>query len=393
MLKRLSTILMTGVVLLTSAAAVRADWDAGVAAFKSGNYNEAAKQFQAFVDERPDVFQGHYMLGQSLAKLNRNQEALAHLKKAIELDPNNVGVQLILGKVYLEVGQYADAAAILGKIDSSSLPAAQQSAVHQMLALALEKSGDSGRALGQLAQAAKAKPNDANVQYQYGAAALRAGDTATAVSALGKAASLEPNDPDKLNAYAQALVRVGRTSRGNAKTQAYQKAAQAGAQLVALDPSYDNLMLLAGAQLGAKQYDGALSTLQQAARKNPSDWLPLFYMGQAYTQKENYSSAEQSLASATSKASSAKDKSTINSQLGFVYEKQKRYDEAIAAYRTAGDQSGVARARKNKETAEFNKAVEEENEIRRQLQEEKEKLEEELKGLPGGTAPDNSGGD
>ncbi|MEJ2084849.1 MAG: tetratricopeptide repeat protein [Acidobacteriota bacterium] len=393
MLKRLSTILVSGVVLLTSAVAVRADWDAGVAAFKSGNYNEAAKQFQAFVDERPDVFQGHYMLGQSLAKLNRNQEALAHLKKAIELEPNNVGVQLILGKVYLEVGQYADAAAILGKIDSSSLPAAQQSAVHQMLALALEKSGDSGRALGQLAQAARAKPNDANVQYQYGAAALRAGDTATAVTALGKAASLEPNDPDKLNAYAQALVRVGRTSQGNAKTQAYQKAAQAGAQLVALDPSYDNLMLLAGAQLGAKQYDGALSTLQQAARKNPSDWLPLFYMGQAYTQKENYSSAERSLASATSKASTAKDKSTINSQLGFVYEKQKRYDEAIAAYRTAGDQSGVARAQKNKETAEFNKAVEEENEIRRQLQEEKEKLEEELKGLPGGTAPDDSGGD
>jgi tetratricopeptide (TPR) repeat protein len=389
MLKKPTIILALGIALFIAAGAVQADWDAGVAAFKSGNYAEAAKQFQSFVDERPDVFQGHYMLGQSLAKLNRNQEALAHLKKAIELDPNNVGVQLALGKVYLEVGQYADAAAILGKIDSSSLPAAQQSALHQMLALALEKSGDSGRALGQLAQAAKAKPNDASVQYQYGAAALRAGDTKTAVSALNKAASLAPNDPEKLNAYAQALVRVGRTSQGQAKTQAYQQAAQTGAKLVQLDPSYDNLMLLAGAQLGAKQYDGALSTLQQAARKNPSDWLPLYYQGQAYTQKANYSSAEKSLRSALTKTNNPKDKSTIQSQLGFVYEKQKRYAEAINSYRTAGNRAGEARVRKNQETADYNAAVEEENKIREQLAAEKEALEAELKDLPGGGTSNN----
>jgi Flp pilus assembly protein TadD len=272
-LKKLTTILAIGSALLIGASAVQADWDKGLAAFKSGNYAEAAKQFQAFVDERPDVYQGHQMLGQCLAKLKRNQEALAHLKKAIELEPNNVGIQLPLGKVYLEVGQYADAAAILGKIDASSLPAAQQSALHQMLALALEKSGDSGRALGQLAQAANAKPNDANLQYQYGAAALRAGDTNTAVSALGKAASLAPNDPEKLNAYAQALIRVGRTSRGQAKTQAYQKAAQTGTKLVAVEPSYDNLMLLAGAQLGAKKtrVTGCLSTIRvRYTLRNPT---------------------------------------------------------------------------------------------------------------------------
>ena len=390
MLKKLTTILTLGIALTIGVSAVQADWDAGVAAFKSGNYAEAAKQFQKFVDERPDVYQGHQMLGQALAQLNRNQEALAHLKKAFELEPSNPSILMPLGKVYLEVGQYADAAAILGKIDTSSLPAAQQSAVHQMLALALEKSGDSSRALGQLAQAAKTKPNDANVQYQYGAAALRAGDTNTAVSALGKAASLAPNDPDKLNAYAQALVRVGRTSQGNAKTQAYQKAAQTGAQLVQLDPSYDNLMLLAGAQLGAKQYDGALTTLQQAARKNPSDWLPLYYQGQAYTQKANYGSAETSLNSAMAKTSNAKDKSTIGSQLGFVYEKQKRYQEAISAYRTAGDSAGVTRVQENQKTAEFNAAVEEENELRRQLAEEKAALEAELKDLPGSATNDSN---
>jgi Flp pilus assembly protein TadD len=193
-MKRRQTIsYLLAVLLLGTVAVVEAGWDEGVAAFKAGNYAEAAKQFQTFVDERPDVFQGHYMLGQTLAKLNRNQESMSHLQKALELEPGNVGVQLALGKVYLSAGRYGDAAGLLGKIDSSSLPAAQQTAVHQMLVLAMEKTGNSDQALDSLAKAARAKPNDADIQYQYGAAALRAGDGATAETALAKAVQLDPN--------------------------------------------------------------------------------------------------------------------------------------------------------------------------------------------------------
>ena len=387
MKNRLTTTLSLAILLVASATVLEAGWEEGVAAFKGGNYQQAAKEFQGFVDERPDVFQGHYMLGQSLAKLGRDQEALTHLRKALELESGNVGVQLALGKVYLEVGRYSDAAALLGKIDASSLPKSQQPALHQMMALALEKSGDSGRALQQLAQAARTNPNDATIQYQYGAAALRDGDTATAVAALGKAAQLDPNDPAKLSAYAQALVRTGRTTRGQGKTQAYQQASTAAQKLVTLDPSYDNLMLLAGAQLGAKQYDEALSTLQQAARKNPGDWLPLFYQGQAFTQKNQLQSAESILKQALDKASPGKDQVTIWNQLGFVYEKQKSYRAAISAYQKAGDPAAVARVEENQQTAEYNLEVEDEARRIRALEEEQAKIKEELEQLPGGPPP------
>jgi len=374
-------------VALTGASVAKAGWDEGVAAFKSGNYQQAAKEFQAFVDERPDVFQGHYMLGQCLAKLGRNQEALTHLRKALDLEPNNAGVKLALGKVYLEVGRYADAAALLGKIDAASLPKEQQAALRQMLALALDKSGDSGGALSQLAQAVRANPNDADLQFQYGSAALRDDDLDTALTALAKAAQLDPNDPSKLSVYAQALVRKGRSSTGQSKTQAYQKASSTAQKLVAADPSYDNLMLLAGAQLGAKQFDGALSTLQQAARKNANDWLPLFYQGQAFTQKGQFNSAESVLKQALDKASPGKDQVTIWKQLGFVYEKQKSYAAAIGAYQKAGDSAGVARVEENQQTAEYNKEVEQEAERIRAIEEEQEKLKKELEQLPGGPPP------
>jgi tetratricopeptide (TPR) repeat protein len=385
---RLTKSCLLAVLLLGTVAVVEADWDQGVAAFKSGNWAEAAKQFQAFVDERPDVFQGHYMLGQSLAKLKRNQEALSHLRKALELEPGNVGVQLTLGKVYLDVGRYADAGALLGKIDASSLPAAQQGALHQMLAVALEKSGDTDRALTQLAQAARSKPNDANVQFQYGTTALKAGDTNTAVRALAKAAQLDPGDSEKLRAYAQALVKQGRMGTGSAKTNAYQQAAAAAQKLVSKDASYDNLMLLAGAQLGAKQYEGALGTLQQASGKNAGDWLPLFYQGQALTQTGQYNQAEKVLKQAMDKPSaSSKDKVTIWKQLGFVYEKQKSYDNAKLAYQRAGDNASVQRVEENRQTDEYNRRVEEENRKIRELAEEEAKIKEQLEQLPGGPPP------
>ena len=105
---RATASLALAVLILATATLVEAGWEEGVAAFKSGNYQQAAKEFQTFVDERPDVFQGHYMLGQSLAKLKRNDEALTQLRKALELEPGNVGVQLALGKVSLEAGRFSD---------------------------------------------------------------------------------------------------------------------------------------------------------------------------------------------------------------------------------------------------------------------------------------------
>lgn len=365
------------------AGVAEAGWDEGVAAFKSGSHAQAAKEFQAYVNERPDIYQGHYMLGQVLLQLDRNQEALTHLRKAYELESGNVGVQMVLGKAYLDVGRYGDAAGILGKINTSNLQTAQKTAVHQMLARALDKSGDSSGAVAHLAKAAQNSPKDADLQYQYGAAALKAGDTRTAVAALEKATALDANDPTKQKAYAQALVKLGRTTPGSGKTGAYQKAAAAAQKVVASDPSYDNLMLLTGARIGAKDFRGALASAKQAAGKSSGDWLPQFYMGQAYTQLSQYSPAESSLRQALDKASSSQDKVTVWKQLGFVYEKQKKYNDAKSAYRQAGDNPSIARIEENQKTDQYNKDVEEQNKLLEELAAERQRVEEELKEMGG----------
>ena len=386
MTKKTLTIAALAVLALAAAGAASAEWNAGVAAFKAKNYQAAANEFQEVVDQQPDLFQGHYMLGQTLLQLKRMQDALPHLRKAYDLNSNDIGVAMVLGKAYTDSRRYADAVTVLGKIDPGSA-GKHQVALHQMLARAYEKTGDERRMRGQLKSAADASPSDADLRFAYGAAAFNAGDMEGALVALAKAVQLAPNDANKQKTYAQALLRKGRTSQGNVKLDAYRKASAAMAKVVGSDPSYDNLIMQAGAQLGAKQYDEALNSLERAAAKNSTDWLPPYYMGQAYTQKGQYRSAEDKLNQALTKARKSEDKVTIYSQLGYVYEKQKRYDNAIAAYRSAGNDSGVRRAQENKETDEFNKGVEAEAAEIARMKAEEEKLKQELKALPGAKPP------
>jgi len=386
MFKKALTIAVVAALTLVSAGAVSAGWDEGVAAFRAGDIQGAAREFQEVVDQQPDLYQGHYMLGQSLIKLNRLSDALPHLRKAYDLNPNDLGVQMVLGKAYTDSRRYADAVSVLGKIDASKT-GKHQVTLHQMLAKAYEKTGDEQRMRGQLKLAADADPQNSDLRFAYGAAAFNAGDMSGALTALAKATQLDPQNPAKQKTYAQALLRKGRTSQGAAKADAYGKASAALGKVVAADGSYDNLIMLAGAQLGAKQYDQALTSLERAAGKNSNDWLPQYYMGQAYTQKGQYRSAEEKLNQALTKASKSEDKVTIYGQLGYVYEKQKRYDNAIAAYRSAGDSRGVQRAEENKQTDQFNKSVEEEAKAIAELKAEEERLKQQLKSLPGAKPP------
>lgn len=370
--------------LFAGAAGAEAGWEEGVAAFKSGDLEVAASNFEEVVAKQPDWPGGHFMLGQVLLKQHKRKDALEHLKKAYELKPSDVSYQYALGQAYLQNGRYPEAAQVLQKINPASLPKAQQARYQKQLAAALGRSGDSGAALGALKRAAESNPDDAAAWFSYGTAAFNAGQTAVGVSALEKATRLDSGDVAKQKAYASALIRQGRETRGSSKTAIYGKAANAAQKVADNRPTYDHLLLLAEAQLGAKQYDGAVSTLNRAADASGADWLSHYYMAQALTSKGNFSQAESAARRALNSASAASDKKRVWRQIGFVNEKLKRYDEAIGAYNNAGDAAGAARVAENKRIAEENQQIEAENEEIRRLEEERRRLEEELKELPGG---------
>jgi len=371
MRKRPIFLLITGALLAVLPA--HAGWDEGVAAFKAGNFAQAVKEFEALATANPEQAQVQIMLGRSLLKTNRAPQAVTALRKAYDLNPNDVATQIFLGQAYLDAGRAGEAVQLLGRVNASSLPAAQQQAFSAIYSEALTKSGQGDRAAGELRKLAAAKPNDPDIQYQYGATAFNAGDIGAAVGAFEKAYRLQSSDTKYAKAYINALVRAGRESNDNSS---YTRAIEPARALVSANGSYENLLLLGEVQLGAKQYDAAAATFAQAAARNASEWLPHFYAGQAHTASGKYAEAEAALKRGLSVASQSADKARIYRQLGFVYEKLKNFEQAKVAYRSAGDAGSVARIEENERIAAHNEqAAEEERkaaEIRKKMEELKE---------------------
>lgn len=381
MRKYMTLIALAG--LLVAAGVAEAGWNEGVAAFQAGDLNKAAAEFRQVVEDSPDYDGGHFMLGQVLLKQRKNQEALSHLRKAYELKSDDVSYQMALGKAYLANDRFSDAATMLQRINAGSLPKAQQEAYYQMLGVALDRSGNEAAALDAYRRLTQQAPNDADAWFRYGTTAYNAGQTDTAVSALERAVQLDGNDVAKQEAYAKSLVRKARLSKGNTKRQTYQTAVDVARKMVQQQNDYDNLLFLGEVQLGAAQYREAVQTLEQAAAKNGSDWHTYYYQSQAHTLLSQYDDAAETAQEALDRADSERTRKRIWDQIGFAHEKQKNYDQAIAAYEKAGNQGGVIRVSENKRIAEENLEIEEHNQQIQELEEERKRLEEELRDIGG----------
>lgn len=379
--------LLAGALTIGSTGLAEAGWEQGVAAFKAGDFTTAAREFQDVVDQQPEWPGGHYMLGQALGKLNRGQDALTHLRKAYDLNPNDAQYQLALAKSYIDMKRYGDAASLLNKVNESGLAKSQQSVYNQLKAVALSKSGQADQAVDALRKVAQANPNDAAAQYNYGSAAFNAGQISEAIRALEKAVQLDSRDPEKRVSLITALIRSGRMTSGSQKKGVYQKAASTAQALVSQQPTFDNYLLLGEAHLGAGQYDQAVGAFNQAAGKKSNDWTAHFYIGQARTAQGRFDEAEAALKKALASNPSSQNRSRIQKQLAYVYEKQKKFDLAEQTYAAAGDPASAARVKENAEIAKYNQEVAQEEAKYRELKEKEEELKKQLENLPGNAPP------
>jgi len=363
-------------------------WEEGVAALRAGNLDQAVAEFKAVVDAQPEFAGGQYMLGQVLLKQGKKQDALAHSRKAYELEPSNVSYQFLLGQTYVANSRFEEAVQVLNKINPSSLAKGQQTVYQQAMAVALERIGRSDEAVKYLRQLAQANPNDAATWFSYGTAAINADDLDQGISALEKAVSLDGRDPNKKEVYVKALIRKARTTRDSTQKKAtYAKAIPAAKALATSSGSHENLLLLGEVQLGAAQFRDAVQTLDQAASKKSNDFYTFFYSAQAQTALENWSAAETAARKALQLASRERDKNLVWTQIGFINEKMKNFDDAIVAYRNAGDQAGLQRVEENQRIAKENQEIEQHNKEIEELRKQEEELEKQLKELEGGKPP------
>ena len=91
---------------LALSPAAFADWQAGIDAYRAGDFEQAVAEFRQFVDERPGQYAGHLMLGRSLLAAERYKAAASALRRAISLKPGDWHAYVTLGQTFAYRGRH-----------------------------------------------------------------------------------------------------------------------------------------------------------------------------------------------------------------------------------------------------------------------------------------------
>ena len=96
---------LIGVVVISSVVApAQTLRDAGVAAFKAGDYSQAIDNFKRAVKKDPADQTSWYLLGSSYLKKDKNKDAVKALETAVKLDPTNAKNVVGLAFAYFLTG-------------------------------------------------------------------------------------------------------------------------------------------------------------------------------------------------------------------------------------------------------------------------------------------------
>jgi Tfp pilus assembly protein PilF len=137
---------------------------------------EARKVYESILAKYPEMqsqFQGqlHGAIAQTFAAENQPQQAVDHLKKAVELDPQNTDIQLVYGEVLLQAGQKAEAEKVLLAADMTKV---KDPFPYINIVIAKINEQKTDEAFSIIETLIKQFPSDASLYYYRGRANLAA---------------------------------------------------------------------------------------------------------------------------------------------------------------------------------------------------------------------------
>ena len=265
------------------------------------------------------TFEGAFLAGKVASLLDETGRAQNYLEKVVELSPMNIEPISLLASVYNRQRNYQKAASAYQKV------------------IELDNNRD-------------------DAYYQLGIINLRLGKYREAIAPLQKAVELNPDHKDAYFYTGNAYKELKELANA---VEAYENYLN----LKPEDP-WEGYYRLGLCRIELKQFEEAITALNEAAKEKPQDIKTYYYLAQAYDQANQYEKAEETYkllaqlspeeaenyyktilfmydkAGNTEKAIEAA-RSIIELKpdsigdiynLGLMYQKHKRYDEAIKTF-------------------------------------------------------------
>lgn len=311
-----------------------AAWRAGYDAFQNGNYQGCVDQMRTALQAGGEAYERwgwlHLTLGVCLAARNQRDEAISELQTAKELvseDSERLEVNLNLAQTYVargNSGDYDRAIAAANDAGQYGGNAAQQGVLNKTLGQAYYFKEDWSNAAEHLAAAAETRNNDEDVAQKLARAHYELGNIQQAKQWFETTVRLN-SDSKTARVY---LGRIALDQRDwDQAIQSLQRAVQADPQ----DMQVRNM--LGRAYLGAKQYDQAVQQLQQVVQGRPNDGNARYNLGQAYqADGDDGRAIEQYTEALNYLPAGSNIRAAALYDLGFVYEKVGRYEDALQAF-------------------------------------------------------------
>jgi tetratricopeptide (TPR) repeat protein len=323
-------------------------YEHATALLKSGNFEQAAQEYQKIVAQWPDFFPAFSLLGVAYAQMGRLEEAGTYFQKAVRLAPNSAEARVNLGVNYLARHMRAEAAA---EFEKAAAEDPRKVSAWFNLGVASLETGNVERALAALTKARALAPDDVQIVLALAEAKLKSSRPDAAMEDLHRLDEQTHGDPQML---LTAGVLLRRNDRGREASEYFRRAAATpgagpliwdAAHRCVNEADYQSalalLMLLSSSRAGSaewqeqvgytafqlNQIEPALEHLQQAIRLDPNNEDYYLELGEVLGENN----AIPALVAVFEAALRALPESLkIKSGLGVAYVMQRDYDKAEA---------------------------------------------------------------
>ncbi len=248
---------------IESAAAMRAvtESNLGLALDADHRLDEAIAHFRRAIAIDPDYAATYDNLATALREEKRIDEAIAACHQALALQPRMAAARYTLANLFLDEGEPALAIEQFQRAMSDE-PLSADADVHNNLGIALASTGRVGAAVDQFQQALKQQPDMSGAHYNLARLLLQEGHAAEAIDHFQRALTGTSTAADVHDGLAVALASAG---RGDEAAREFQRA-------IALAPTSAKMYRNYGDVLRSQgKTPEALAALQRAVELSPND--------------------------------------------------------------------------------------------------------------------------